>query len=158
MNTRPRMRLWLCVAAALATVAFGACAQSTRSTVVTSVGHGPAEPLKVEVFTNAAIALANIGEATVYQLDGLQLLETELSQGLPADEGQAQRIAQERMQRMGPVLQQRVANAGRGLMLAREYGIERVPAVVINGKAVVYGMPDVAAAVAAYRSKHGERQ
>jgi integrating conjugative element protein (TIGR03757 family) len=144
-------------AAALAAVAVAAGAQTSRSTAVTSVQDGPAAPLKVEVFTNAAIPLANIGQATVYQLDGLQLIEAELSQGLPGDEVQAQRIAQERMQRMGTALQKRVANAGRGLMLAREYGIERVPAVVIDGKAVVYGMPDVAAAVAAYRSKQGAR-
>jgi integrating conjugative element protein (TIGR03757 family) len=147
----------LVLATGIAALTFGVSAQAPRSTDFSSVQSGPPAPVKVEVFTNAGIALANVSTATVYQLDALQRLEAELSQGLPADEAQAQRIAQQRMQRMGAVLQQRVANASQGLMLAREYGIERVPAVVIDGKAIVYGVADVAAAVAAYRPSQGAR-
>ncbi|HET9644730.1 MAG TPA: TIGR03757 family integrating conjugative element protein [Burkholderiaceae bacterium] len=155
MSRRDAWRLVL--ATGIAALTFGVSAQASRSTEISSVQSGPPAPVKVEVFTNAGIALANVSTATVYQLDALQRLEAELSQGLPADEAQAQRIAQQRMQRMGAALQQRVANASQGLMLAREYGIERVPAVVIDGKAIVYGVADVAAAVAAYRRSQGAR-
>lgn len=147
-----RWRLLSISAAVAAIVASGAAAQTATYTRLGGRAAASA-PARVEVFTNGAILLTQVGGATVYQLDGLQQLEAELSQGLPGDEASAQRIALERMKRLGPALQLRVANAGRGLMLAREYGVERVPAVVIDGKAVVYGMTDVAEAVAAYRAK-----
>ncbi|HET9641885.1 MAG TPA: DUF1525 domain-containing protein, partial [Burkholderiaceae bacterium] len=123
MSRRDAWRFVL--ATGIAALTFGVSAQASRSTDISSVQSGRPAPVKVEVFTNAGIALANVGAAMVYQLDALQRLEVELSHGLPADESQAQRIAQQRMQRMGAALQQRVANASQGLMLAREYGIER---------------------------------
>jgi integrating conjugative element protein (TIGR03757 family) len=142
-------------------VAAAVPAQVTRDTRTTSVvagAAGSAPDLTVEVFSNSAIPLTGASGATVYLLDGLQLLEAELSAGLPADETRAQKIAAERMRRLGPHLQQRVANAARGLTLARQYGIERVPAVVINGGAIVYGVTDVERAVTLYRQQQGGKR
>lgn len=112
---------------------------------------GPAhaqQPIqKVEVFANSAMVLTNAQGATVYRLDGLQQLQDELSQGLPSDPNKAAQIAQQRMRAMGAGLQERASNAATGIGLATQYGVDRMPAVVINGQAIVYGVTDVAEAV-----------
>lgn len=108
------------------------------------------EVKRVEVFANSAMVLTNTQGATVYRLDGLQLLQDELSQGLPGDPAKAAQLAQQRMQAMGAALQERASNAATGIGLAAQYGVDRMPAVVINGQAVVFGVTDVAEAVRLY--------
>lgn len=116
----------------------------------------PARP-RVEVFTNSAIYLTNTEGATVYLLDGLQQLEAQLSQGLPGDQAQATAIASARMKAIGPAkLQELAANAARGIVLAQQYGVDRAPAIVFDGRAVVYGMTDIAAATAFYLQHGGQ--
>ncbi|MEE9476547.1 MAG: TIGR03757 family integrating conjugative element protein, partial [Roseateles sp.] len=70
-----------------------------------------------------------------------------LSQGLPSDPNKAAQIAQQRMRAMGAGLQERASNAATGIGLATQYGVDRMPAVVVNGQAIVYGVTDVAEAV-----------
>jgi integrating conjugative element protein (TIGR03757 family) len=119
--------------------------------VAAVLAAGPAhaqQPIqKVEVFANSAMVLTNAQGATVYRLDGLQQLQDELSQGLPSDPNKAAQIAQQRMRAMGTGLQERASNAATGIGLATQYGVDRMPAVVINGQAIVYGVTDVAEAV-----------
>lgn len=113
---------------------------------------------RIEVFTNSAIYLTNTQGATVYQLDGLQQLEEQLSQGLPGDQAQATAIASARMKAIGQArLQELTANAARGIVLAQQYGVDRAPAIVFDGRAVVYGMTDVAAATTFYLQHGGQR-
>lgn len=133
-------------------VALGAAAQPAQgATAIVRTPTGPvAAPHRVEVFVNSAMLLTHADGATVYLLDGLQLLQEQLSQGLPTTEAEAARVARERMQRLGGQLQARAANAAQGMALAAQYGIDRIPAVVIDGRAIVYGMTDVQKAVAAY--------
>jgi len=111
-------------------------------------GGGPVQ--KVEVFANSSMLVQNVGQATVYRVDGLRMLELELSQGLPADQAQAARVAQARMRGLGSALRERTQNAMRGLALARHYGVDRMPAVVVNGQAIIYGVTDVAEALRHY--------
>jgi len=132
--------------------ALSAAAQPAQgATAIVRTPTGPvAAPHRVEVFVNSAMLLTHADGATVYLLDGLQLLEAQLSQGLPSTEAEAARVARERVQRLGGQLQARAANAAQGMVLAAQYGIDRIPAVVIDGRAIVYGMTDVQKAVAAY--------
>ena len=44
-----------------------------------------------------------------------------------------------------------VENAAKGLVQAMQYGIDRYPAIVFDGKAVVYGITDVRAATQRYQ-------
>jgi integrating conjugative element protein (TIGR03757 family) len=128
-------------------------AQQVIHSQTASTVQGPAlqtAPLKIEVFTNSTTLLSNTAGAQIYLLDGLKMLELELSQGLPSDAQASAQIAQERIRRMGPALQKRAANAAQGLTLAKQYGIERVPAVVFGGQTVVYGVSDVAQAAALF--------
>jgi integrating conjugative element protein (TIGR03757 family) len=114
------------------------------------------QPRKVEVFANSAMHIANPGTAAIYRLDALALLEEELSAGLPADEALAMPIAQERMRRMESVIRTRAGNAAQGLEAALQYGIERIPAIVIDGQDVVYGITDVGRALHLWRAAQGK--
>jgi integrating conjugative element protein (TIGR03757 family) len=133
----------------------------TRS--ITSAGKattqtGPASPgvssdkaLQIEVFTNSSIYLTHTEGAMIYQLDGLNQLEEELSQGLPANENAAMPMVRERLRKRGAAeLQRRTAAVAAGIVRAGQYGIDRVPAIVFNGQAIVYGMTNVAQARLAY--------
>lgn len=149
---RGHVMRWLATALTGWAVALGAVAQPVQgSTAIARTPTGPvAMPHRVEVFANSAMLLTHADGATVYLLDGLQLLEAQLSQGLPTTESEATRVARERMQRLGNQVQARAANAAQGMALAAQYGIDRIPAVVIDGRAIVYGVTDVQKAVAAY--------
>jgi integrating conjugative element protein (TIGR03757 family) len=135
----------------------GVRAQTSTYTRFTAVNKATPSNLKVEVFTNSAIALSGLGTvpATVYQLDGLLQLEAELSQGLPGDEAQATVIARERLRKMSGRLQERAINTSTGLTLVARYKLDRLPAVVINGQSVIYGVPDLNKAIELYRQAKG---
>jgi integrating conjugative element protein (TIGR03757 family) len=138
--------------------ANGAMAQVPSAALPAARGAASEPPLRIEVFANSAMPITNAVGATVYVLDALQLLEEQLSQGLPATEAEAVPVARERVRRLGATLQQRAANASQGMVLAARYGIDRIPAVVIDGRAIVYGITDVEQAVAAYRQRRQSTQ
>ena len=48
-----------------------------------------------------------------------------------------------------------VARAAVGLVRAAEYGIDRYPAIVFDGQAVVYGITDIGEALSHYRMWQG---
>lgn len=147
-----RPRLGLIIACLMACAGVQAQSSQTYSRM-TSTSGGPPLPVAVEIFTNASIAFTGLSSGTkVYQLDGLLQLEAELSQGLPGNEAEAMRIAQDRLRRMAPQLQQRAANTSEGLTQAARYGIDRLPAIVINGESVIYGITDVPSAIQMYRT------
>lgn len=112
---------------------------------------------RVEVFTNSSILLKSTEGAKIYYLDGLMQLEDQLSQGLPADADQASIIVRQRAKALGRALQERAMNAGEGMTRAAYYGVNRVPAVVFNGQAVVYGVTDIAQARALYTQSVARR-
>lgn len=104
-----------------------------------------AEPT-VEVFGLSTMPLTNLGDARVYYLDTVRLLEQSLSAGLPTDPVRAQAVAAQRMAALGPALRQRAEDGGTGLARAAQLGVNRAPAIVFDGQWVVYGLTDVAAA------------
>lgn len=154
---RSRIGPWVAQLAWLL-AANGAAAQVPYTGAPAKPGAAAEPPLRIEVFANSAMPITNAVGATVYVLDALQLLEDQLSQGLPATEAEALPVARERVRRLGGALQQRAANASQGMVLAARYGIDRIPAVVIDGRAIVYGLTDVAEAVAAYRQRRQPAQ
>ncbi|MGJ7462130.1 TIGR03757 family integrating conjugative element protein [Halomonas sp. MA07-2] len=106
---------------------------------------GPA----VEVFTTAGEPAVNVPlGVAVIELDAPGRLDAELSQDLPADLEVAEGLMRERMS--VPEWQEtadRYADSYLGLVRAWQLGIEKVPAVVVDGRHVIYGQPDVAAAL-----------
>jgi len=105
---------------------------------------------RTEIFTNSAILLTGTEGAAVYYLDGLVQLQRQLSQGLPGNPQAAAEIVKQRARALGPALQARALNASEGITRAAYYGVNRVPAVVFDGHAVVFGVTDIAQARALY--------
>lgn len=87
---------------------------------------------------------------TVYRLDRIDELQKDLSHQLPGDPEKAKQLALRRFQRMDAQLSYQLENAAKGLMRALEYGINRYPAIVFDGQAVVYGVTDIETAARLY--------
>ena len=113
----------------------------------------------VEVFTDAAwpvtgqAALARQGlTVIVYDLSAPAAWETTLSVGLPADPDQALSIARSRLRSIPTdELRRQVEASQRGEQRRQQLGLVQLPAVVIDGQIVVYGLIDLAAVWARYR-------
>lgn len=102
----------------------------------------------VEVFSASHILLANVPDnAVVVELDALAGLDELFSFNLPADQEQAALMARQRMQTQEwALMRERYEHAAMAVARAWLLGVEKLPAVVMDGR-VVYGEPDVAAAV-----------
>ena len=100
------------------------------------------------VFTDTANPVTAPATARVILLDQQHHLETELSRALPSDPQQAAAIIQNRLNSpSGKRLQSDLAKAQQALTDAWNMGIEKIPAVVVDRRYVVYGEPDVAKAL-----------
>lgn len=110
------------------------------------------EAPRIEVFvTEEFLPLAAAQGATVYVIDGLSRIEAGLSRELPGDPEAAKALVLERFARMEAGSGPQLENAAQGLARAMHYGIDRYPAIVFDGQAVVYGLPDIDAARRLYR-------
>lgn len=110
----------------------------------------------VLAISDATHPLINSAGARVVLLDAPERLEQQLSEGLPADPRQAVAIMQQRMRSASAQqLGRDLAKAHQDVADAWSLGVAKLPAVVVDRQYVVYGQPDVAAAVASierYRS------
>jgi len=111
----------------------------------------PAADPRIEVFTVSSLPVTAPPGTPVYELDRLRTIEAELSAGLPSEPAQAARIAQARIVERGETLNQAALAAGTGAGLALHYGIDRVPAIVLDGRYVVFGETSVERALAHWR-------
>ena len=131
--------------------------------------HGPNPPHVIEVFksykhpmidTDAKGSGSNwrMPKITVYEIDGVQFVERELSLNLPAEPQQAKQIALRRIQSLDEQARSRMQSAATALAKAMQYGVNRYPAVVFDGEAVVYGVTELTVALERYRAwKTGRR-
>ncbi|MCG8047508.1 MAG: TIGR03757 family integrating conjugative element protein [Candidatus Thiodiazotropha endolucinida] len=119
-------------------------------------------PHVIEVFTSAKYPLVDTEakesgsqlrglEITVYEIDGIQSIERSLSLDLPADPEQSKLMALQRIQHLDEQTRSKMQSAAQGLAKAIQYGIDRYPAIVFDGQAVVYGVTDLQAALANYQ-------
>ncbi|MCP5443377.1 MAG: TIGR03757 family integrating conjugative element protein [Chromatiaceae bacterium] len=121
------------------------------------------QALSVEVFTTAdrevqweledetKAADQNI-DLQVYKLDGIQRFETLLSNNLPADPDHSKQIALQRIQQLDEQTMAAVQSAAVGLAKAMQYGVDRYPAIVFDGEAVIYGLTDLRIALNHYQA------
>jgi len=127
--------------------------------IVASAASAGASPTRIEIFTTDRYPIdvpADMTDRTavsVYRLDALRNLEDRLSEGLPSDPAAAQAMAIRRIQRIRADKDAlaAAARAQAGLALAAKYPIEKLPAIVFDGQAVIYGMTDMHAALDRYR-------
>tara|TARA_R100001480_G_scaffold36013_9_gene48492 strand:+ start:1585 stop:2022 length:438 start_codon:yes stop_codon:yes gene_type:complete len=108
--------------------------------------------IAIEVFTDSMNPVANGADGiTVYHIDRIDRLQQELSKDLPVNPEAAKQTALHRFQRIDSHLSSELENAAKGLVQAMQYGIDRYPAIVFDGNAVVYGITDIRAATQRYR-------
>ena len=123
-----RRRLW---PLPIAAILFSTLAQG-ETWVITDQAHPVTAPSGVRVIL----------------LDEQQRLEELLSGSLPADPRQAATAVQRFMSTPeGARLQADLVRAQQGAADAWSAGVEKIPAVVVDRKYVVYGEPDVATAI-----------
>lgn len=133
---------------ALCTVATPSSAQQPGQDLYAGV-------LSVEVFVNTAMPVISTDWPpyiqTVYRLDALSNLEAQMNVGMPQDENEARQWVAANETRLRQMIQPMVASAVNGLARAQRYQIDRLPAVVINQRYVVFGNVDVDQALMAWR-------
>ncbi|MBD3703206.1 TIGR03757 family integrating conjugative element protein [Klebsiella pneumoniae] len=127
------------------TLSIGGSQRLVRSIGLASQAASAAE---VTVFTDRSATLTSADNANVVRLDAAQEIEASLAADLPTDPQRAQTIVQERLKQGGTRLQRDLASAYQGVVDAWSLSVSTVPAVVIDGRYVIYGEPDVARAVA----------
>ena len=117
-----------------------------------------AEMPDVAVFTLSSIPVRADG-ATVHELDRRGRLATAFGADLPSDPERALAVLRRRMDSSaGRALRAALARAAEGDALAARLGIERLPAVVVDGRYAVYGVRDVRRAVERVRAWRAARE
>lgn len=107
-----------------------------------------AAAVRIEVFTIAGLPVTHVPDgASVVEIDLPARLDQRLSRGLPKDKAAAIEIVQKRLE---PFYDD-YGGAYLGLLRAWRLGVEQMPAVVVDGRFVVYGQPNVAQALATIR-------
>ena len=102
----------------------------------------------VVAFTLSSIPLRGAGGATVHVLDARDGHAEAFGADLPDDPERALAEARRRLETpAGRATLARLASAAAGNALASRLGIEKLPAVVVDGRYVVYGVRDIARAV-----------
>ncbi len=118
----------------------------------------PAASAETVAFTLSSIPLQTDGE-TVYVLDEGMRITAELGAGLPRSPKRALAEVQRRLNsRRGRQHRERIEAAAAGNVLAARLGIERLPAVVVDERFVVYGVRDLQRArrlVRVWRAENG---
>ncbi|WP_081263120.1 TIGR03757 family integrating conjugative element protein [Pseudomonas putida] len=95
-------------------------------------------------------------DVRIIKLDDQQRIEEQLSRKLPPNPHQAALAARQLMGTpAGAALMQQLAAAQQGNADAWIVGVSKVPAVVVDRRYVVYGQPDVAAAIKAINQARG---
>lgn len=124
---------------------------------------------RIEVFTSTERPIVQMQARSVgrkivrldvraYVIDGMQLLEDTLSFDMPTDPRRSKQVALQRLQEIDEEAKLKLQLAAIGLTKAMHYGIDRYPAVVFNGEAVVYGVTDIAVALEYYQAWQNSRR
>ena len=130
--------------------------------------HQQNQPHVIEAFTSVKYPFVDTRgidnksrgpDTTVYEIDGIKSMERGLSVDMPADPERSKRIALHRIQHMDDQSRTKMHMAAQGLAKAMQYGVDRYPAIVFDGQAVVYGITDVQTALAHYQTwrREGKR-
>lgn len=127
--------------------AFCVCAQTT-------------DPYKgvttVEVFANSAMVItppqAPPFQLKVYRLDSISRVQGMLNQGLPKTETEARAYMAKNQATIRRQIEPVILESSQGLMLAQKYRLEKIPAIVVNQRTVVFGETNVDRALMQYQA------
>jgi len=107
----------------------------------------------------SASSSENNPEITILNLDAVQSLHDQLSEGLPNDETLARTMVQQKIADIGRSKLEdelRTAYLPLGTMMA--YGLDRYPVIIFDQQAVIYGVTDLAQAINQYRQWREDQQ
>lgn len=106
----------------------------------------------VEVFANSTMLITPSGSnATIYWLDGISRMRDELNANMPKTEKESFAYMSAKRAEIETKYRSQIASAGRGITQGMKYGIEKIPAIVINRESIVYGLTNIDDAVAQYQ-------
>ena len=105
----------------------------------------------VEVFRLSTQTVTGIAN-TIYVVDALHNATERLSEGLPNTPTEAQKVAEARLKALTEQDKEALHQASTSVIRAAEYRITKVPAIVFDGKGVIYGIADIEQARVMYRS------
>lgn len=121
--------------------------------LLAALAAGPSHAQEhVEVFQLSTQQVRGADGATIHYVDSIDRVTKALSVGLPPSTQQATLLAQERFAALSSADRQGIEAGARALDLAARYRLTKVPAIVFDQRAVVYGVPDVDAARTTYRA------
>lgn len=112
---------------------------------------------EVVVYTDRHHPVVATAGTRIVELDAAERITAELAGYLPPDPSQAAQTVRRRLQESSGALQLRMASAANDVVEAWQLGVQKIPAVVVDRRYVVYGEPDVARAIEAtsrYREAH----
>jgi len=101
----------------------------------------------VRVYTDAAHPVGTPAKVHVIYLDASASIRSELSQGLPKDAVSAAQVVRKRMGTRGETFTRRLSDSYRGVIEAWSLGVLKLPAIVVDGRYVVYGDTNVVHAI-----------
>jgi integrating conjugative element protein (TIGR03757 family) len=88
----------------------------------------------------------------IYNLDEVHSFEDLFSKGLPANEEEARKVFEQRMNAYGAKkFEQEIVQAYQGLFNALVYEVDRYPVIIFNKTDAIYGMTDLKAALFKYQ-------
>lgn len=110
--------------------------------------------LNVDVFTTSQFPIVDAQAQSgatihVYKLDGVKNTLGQINAGL---QGLSPKFARSQAQSVLAMKMTALKQDFQGLMLAKQYGIQRLPAIVFNTSAQVIGQTDVGVAIQEYQS------
>ena len=115
----------------------------------------------VEVFANSAMRITPQQSShyllKVYRLDGLQRIDTQINQNLPKTRDAALSYMRQNYAAIRRKYEPQILESAQGLQLAQRYKIDRLPAIVINQRSVVFGLADVDQAIVQYQAYRQQR-
>ena len=116
----------------------------------------------VEVFANSAMLITPVRSdrfrLVIHRMDQLEQVKAAINQQIPkGGEGPARAWIAANEARIKNQVRPAAIAAANAIRLASYYKIDRLPAMVVNRQAVVYGMTDVDTALERFRAARGER-
>jgi integrating conjugative element protein (TIGR03757 family) len=123
-----------------------------------AAAQGAAPVTSVEVFINSAMPVTQPAapqgyQLTVHRMDQLDIATKAVDQMIPkGGEAEARRWLKDNEARVKREVTPAAIAAANALNRANYYRLERIPAVVINQRTVVYGVTDVGAALQHYQT------
>ena len=123
------------------------------------------EPLRIDVFTTSTLTITGIERLQqrlagttieMRRIDGIARIEAALGRGLSASAKIAERTALSRLKTFGSRERDLLAQSSQALVLAWQYDVRRYPAVVFDGRWVLYGVTNLEEAFAIFQERRAE--